>query len=67
MFGKKVFFLNPHSVMTEVVQTLAAAEFEVYTVKDQTKLARYLRKDPHCLVFVNIDEEIGRASCRERV
>lgn len=56
LFGKKVIFLHPHSVLNEVIHILAAAEFEVYTATDQAKLARYLRSDPNCLVFVNIDE-----------
>ncbi|MBP7262780.1 MAG: hypothetical protein KBB32_01300 [Spirochaetia bacterium] len=54
-FGKKVFFLNPPSVLSEVLPALAAAEFEVYTTSDHAKLGRYLAKDPACLVFVNID------------
>ncbi|TFG81421.1 MAG: hypothetical protein E4H20_09860, partial [Spirochaetales bacterium] len=56
IFGKKVIFLNPHSVLDEVIHILAASEFEVYTTTDQAKLARYLKKNRNCLVFVNIDE-----------
>lgn len=56
LFGKKVIFLHPHSVLNEVIHLLTAAEFEVYTATDEAKLARYLRGDPNCLVFVNIDE-----------
>ncbi len=56
LFGKKVFFLNPHSVLGEVLHLLAAAEFEVYTTSDHGKLARYLSKNPESLVFVNVDE-----------
>ena len=55
-FGRKVFFLNPPSVLAEVLPVLADAEFEVYQAKDHRKLGRYLAKDPSCLVFVNIDE-----------
>lgn len=55
-FGKKVFFLNPPPVIGDVATALAEAEFEVYSTRDHTKLARYLRKDPGCLTFVNIDE-----------
>lgn len=55
-FGKRVFFLNPQPVILEVASILADAEFEVYTTRDHAKLARYLRKDPDCLTFVNIDE-----------
>lgn len=56
LYGKKVIFLHPHSVLNEVIHILAAAEFEVYVATDEAKLARYLRSDPNCLVFVNIDE-----------
>ncbi|MBU0936478.1 MAG: PilZ domain-containing protein [Spirochaetes bacterium] len=55
-FGKKVFFLNPPSVIDEVMAILAEAEYEVYTTRDHERLARYIRKDPECMVFVNIDE-----------
>lgn len=55
-FGKRVFFLNPQPVILEVASILADAEFEVYTTRDHAQLARYLRKDPDCLTFVNIDE-----------
>lgn len=55
-FGRKVFFLNPPSVLAEVLPTLANAEFEVYQSTDHARLARYLGRDPACLVFVNIDE-----------
>jgi hypothetical protein len=55
-FGKKVFFLNPPAVIEEVAAALAEAEFEVYTTRDHAKLARFLRKEPECLTFVNIDE-----------
>ncbi|PKL23785.1 MAG: hypothetical protein CVV47_13315 [Spirochaetae bacterium HGW-Spirochaetae-3] len=55
-FGKKVFFLNPPPVIGEVATALAEAEFEVYATRDHAKLARFLRKEPECLTFVNIDE-----------
>lgn len=56
LFGKKVFFLNPPGVLGDVAASLAEAEFEVYLTKDHQKLARYLSKEPDCLVFINIDE-----------
>lgn len=55
-FGKKVFFLNPASVMEEVFPALANAEFEVYRVTHHQRLERYLSRHPSCLLFVNIDE-----------
>jgi hypothetical protein len=56
LFGKKVFFLNPPAVFGEVLPELIEAEYEIYTTKDHVKLGRYLRRNPDCLVFVNIDE-----------
>jgi len=58
-FGKKVFFLNPPGVLSDVAATLGAHEFEVYLVYNHKNLARYLGKEPHALVFVNIDEGAG--------
>jgi hypothetical protein len=55
-FGRKVFFLNPAPVIGDVATALAEAEFEVYTTREHEKLARFLRKEPECLTFVNIDE-----------
>lgn len=56
LFGKKVFFLNPPAVFSEVLPMLIEAEYELYTTTDQGKLGRYLCRNPDCLVFVNIDE-----------
>ncbi len=55
-FGKKVFFLNPPGVLSDVAAVLSAHEFEVYLVYNHSNLARYLKKEPHALVFVNLDE-----------
>jgi hypothetical protein len=54
--GKKVFFLNPHPVMSEVTEELAKREFEVYLVRDHEKLAKGLADMPDSIVFINIDE-----------
>jgi hypothetical protein len=56
-FGKKIFFLNPPSVIGEVLTALAEAEYEVYTTRDHERLSRYLKKEPESIVFVNIDEK----------
>jgi hypothetical protein len=56
LFGKKVFFLNPPGVLSDVAAILGANELEVYLVYDHKKLARYLKKNPNALVFVNLDE-----------
>lgn len=56
LFGKKVFFLNPPGVLSDVATILGEHEFEIYLVYDHKKLSRYLAKDPNALVFVNLDE-----------
>lgn len=56
LFGKKVFFLNPPAVISEVLPELSASEYEIYTNTDHTRLGRYLCRNPDCLVFVNIEE-----------
>ncbi|GAB1432916.1 hypothetical protein MASR2M29_15410 [Spirochaetota bacterium] len=56
LFGKKVFFLNPPAVIEDVASALSDAEYEVYLTRDHAKLARYLHKEPDCLIFINIDE-----------
>lgn len=55
-FGKKVFFLNPPGVLSDVAATLGTHEFEVYLVYNHKNLARFLKKEPNALVFINIDE-----------
>ncbi|MDA8426454.1 MAG: PilZ domain-containing protein [Treponema sp.] len=54
--GKKVFFLYPPPVLTEIVEELARREFEVYLVRDHERLARALAKDPDALLFINLDD-----------
>lgn len=54
--GKKVFFLNPPPVLSEVVEDLAKREFEVYLARDHLRLARLLADEPAAIVFINIDD-----------
>lgn len=56
ILGRKVFFLYPPAVLDEVIFVLVKNEYEVYTVRDHERLARYLKKEPTAIVFVNIDE-----------
>lgn len=68
--GKKVFFLYPPPVLTEIVEELARREFEVYLVQDHERLARALSKDPDALLFINLDDgldEPGWVSYIERL
>ncbi len=60
--GKKIVFLYPPPVLTEVVEELARREFEVYLVKDHIRLRRVLAAHPESIVFINIDAELDEAS-----
>ena len=55
--GKKVFFFHPSTlVQNQVIAELAQEEFEVYVVKDETKLRQALKKYPDAIVFASINE-----------
>jgi len=55
-FGKKILFLYPPPVLSEIVEELARREFEVYLVKDHGKIRRFLPKNPESILFINLDE-----------
>jgi Predicted glycosyltransferase len=54
--GKKVFFLHPPPVLTEVIEQLAKQEFEIYLTSDHQKLRHFLASSPDSIVFADIDE-----------
>lgn len=55
--GKKIFFLYPTgSMQNQIVTELVQQEFEVYVVKDHSRLFKVLKKYPDSIVYVNIDE-----------
>ncbi len=56
LFGKKVLFLYPPGVLSDVANTLASHEFEVYLIHNYKNVVRYLRKNPESLLFANIDD-----------
>jgi hypothetical protein len=56
--GKKVFFLYPPPVLTEVIETLADQEFEVYLARDHEKLRRFIASFPDAILFANIDTQL---------
>jgi hypothetical protein len=56
VFGKKVFFLYPPAVLSEVVEGLANLEFEVYLVRDHVKLKKAIPSFPDAILFANLDE-----------
>ena len=59
--GKKVFFLYPPPVLSEVLQELINKEFEVYLAKDHVRLRRVLAKSPDAIVFLDLDEGLDEA------
>lgn len=54
--GKKIFFLYPPPVLSEVAEELAKSEYEVYLVKDHKKLRKVLAAKGESILFVNIDQ-----------
>ncbi len=59
--GKKIFFLYPPPVLTEVVEELARMEFEVYLAREHERLRRALASFPSSIVFMAIDERLDEA------
>lgn len=67
VLGKKVLFLYPPPVLSEVVEELARREFEVYLVGNHDKARRYLASEPESIVYVNIDEGLREPEWEEWV
>jgi len=64
--GRKAFFLHPSVIIqNQIVSELAQEEFEVYTVKDETKLRRLLKKYPDSIVFANINDGMKEKAWEE--
>jgi hypothetical protein len=59
--GKKIFFLYPPPVLTEVVDQLAKQEFEVYLSRSHEKLRRSIASFPDAILFVNLDDGLDEA------
>ena len=61
--GRKVFFLYPSLLMrTQIAEGLALEEFEVYSVKDEIKLSRVLKKYSDSIVFANISDGMSESA-----
>lgn len=62
LVGKKIFFVHPSAFLKNVVlDELVQQEYEIYVVKDETKLSRVLKKNPDSIVFASIDEVLPAA------
>jgi hypothetical protein len=62
ILGKKVFFLYPPPVLTEIVEELARREFEVYLTREHEKLKRFVVSSPDSIVFLNLDDGLEEAA-----
>ncbi len=62
--GKKIFFVYPPPVLTEVVDELARQEYEVYFSRDHKRLRRAVSAFPDAILFVNLDDGLDEAGWR---
>lgn len=67
-FGKKVFFLYPHSVIkSDLLHDFIQNEYEVYTLKDYKKVKLILKKYKDSIIFINIDDVLSETEWYEFV
>lgn len=67
-FGKKVFFLYPHSVIkSDLIHDFVQNEYEVYTLKDYKKVKLLLKKYKDSILFINIDDVLNETEWYEFV
>jgi len=63
---RKVFFLHPSVlIQNQIIEELAQEEFEVYAIKDETRLRFLLKKYPRSIVFANISEGMKESAWEE--
>jgi hypothetical protein len=67
VLGKKIFFLYPPPVLTEVVDSLARQEYEVYLSREHERLRRFIGSFPDAIVFVNLDDGLDEAGWKAYV
>jgi hypothetical protein len=66
LMGKKVFFVHPSAfVQNVIIEELVQQEFEVYVIKDETKLQKILGNYPNSIVLASIDETLSAAKWEE--
>jgi hypothetical protein len=60
VIGKKIFLVNPPSVVVDdLIRAILAAEYEIYVLKDPRRALRVLKRFPGSIVFLNIDSELS--------
>lgn len=68
IFGKKVLFLNPHSVIQkDLIEEIIKYEYEVYIVNDHRKAIRIIEKYNNSILFINIDSMLKEKEWEEYV
>ncbi len=62
LLGKKVFFINPHSVIQdELIDTIVDDEYEVYMINDYKKINDIKNIYNNSIVYINIDAGLSEA------
>lgn len=65
-FGKKCFFLYPHSVIVdELILKIIENGYEVYLIHDHVNLKKLLRKYNDSIAFINIDKVLKEPEWKE--
>ncbi|MDR2702497.1 MAG: PilZ domain-containing protein [Spirochaetaceae bacterium] len=60
--GKMIFFVHPSAfVQNVIIEELVQQEYEVYIVKDETKLQKILKNHTNSIVLASIDETLSAA------
>jgi hypothetical protein len=59
-WGRKVFFLNPHSVFNEeLFMEIMDSQYEIYVLKNHEALWKAAAVFPGSIVFVNVDDTLS--------
>jgi len=68
VFGKKVFFLYPPSVMQDaLLENILKLQYEIYLVSEHKKIPALLKKYPESILFINIDEAMKHSEWEEYI
>jgi hypothetical protein len=66
ILGRKIFFLYPSAlIQNQIITELAQEEFEVYSVRNETKLYQVLTKFPNSIVFTTLNEGMKEGAVEE--
>jgi hypothetical protein len=58
--GRKVFFVYPHSVLSEdLLVDILSSEYEIYCLKSHLLAEKAAQSWPHSIFFINIDEALS--------